>query len=225
MFYDKIARRLVIVLFAACFLAICSAQANQTNSSSDGISVLVRVGQEIPEQPQSFVVTIHFTPPNTNNTFSPFPKAVKFVKVVGVDTSEYSRYFMATNSFCGPVELRDASGNKIPLLHPEVNSPEAYPDSYNLRSMSYTLMGKYGRWSGPPLPLVIWGVSPELRFPLQDYFNIKNPGEYQLTVWPKIYKRISPTNDLCQRIDIPSATVTVTLETDSRKTPLMPSSN
>ena len=53
MFYDKIARRLVIVLFAACFLAICSAQANQTNSSSDGISVLVRVGQEIPEQPQS----------------------------------------------------------------------------------------------------------------------------------------------------------------------------
>lgn len=216
-FYYKITRRSVIVLFASFILAICSARADQTNSSSDGISALVRVGQEFPEQPHSFVVTLHFTPPNTNNTFSPFPKAIKFVKDVGVYTSEYSRYFMATNSFCGPVELRDASGNKIPLLHPEVNSPEAYPDSYNLHSVSYILMGKYGRWSGPPLPLVIWGVSPELRFPLQDYFKIKNPGEYQLTVWPKIYKRISPTNDLCRRIDIPSATVTVTWETDSWK--------
>jgi len=60
------------------------------------------------------------------------------------------------------------------------------------------------------LPIPLMTCLPQLsRFHLEDYFDIKKPGDYHLTVWPKIYKRAGPTNDLCERIDLPPVTAAV----------------
>ncbi len=44
--------------------------------------------------------------------------------------------------------------------------------------------------------------------PLTDYFDIKEPGQYTFTVWPKIYKHSSTNTDICNRIDLPPVSVT-----------------
>jgi hypothetical protein len=43
---------------------------------------------------------------------------------------------------------------------------------------------------------------------LGEFFDIKQPGDYTLTVWPKIYKRSAQDKDLCERIDLPPVTAT-----------------
>jgi hypothetical protein len=40
-------------------------------------------------------------------------------------------------------------------------------------------------------------------FSLGDYFDIEEPGEYAITVWPKVYKRDATNSDVCHRIDLP----------------------
>ena len=117
------------------------------------------------------------------------------------------KFFAATNSFCGLIELRDASGDTIPLLKPEVNSSEAYPIAYRLDIVGHLLAKNIGL--GPALPMVMYGSDAELSFYLKDYFKIKEPGEYQLTVWPKIYKRLGTNDDLCVRIDVPPVTIPI----------------
>jgi hypothetical protein len=52
---------------------------------------------------------------------------------------------------------------------------------------------------------------PELaRFRLFDYFEITNSGEYQLTVWPKVYVKTSTNTFDCKLIDVPPVTATFT---------------
>ena len=120
------------------------------------------------------------------------------------------QYYRATNSFCGPIALRDPSGRQVPLLHPALSSLNAYPPTYSLRLAQADLMGRYLFYSGPPMPTPLMTQLPQLaRFHLEDHFPVKEPGDYQLTVWPKIYKRISTTNDLCERIDVPPVSVVV----------------
>jgi hypothetical protein len=120
------------------------------------------------------------------------------------------RYYMATNLFCGPMELRDSADQPVALRVSSIASPEAYPMCYSLRAAEDALMRRYSVYSGPPLPTPLMGYVAQLSmFHLEDYFALKQSGKYQLTVWPKVYKWLSATNDLCYRIDVPPVSVTV----------------
>jgi len=116
-------------------------------------------------------------------------------------------YFEATNSFCGPIELKDANGQTIPLIKSAVSLPEAYPETYSLSAewkrhfSNYRPIVSLRPMIFPP-PLV-GNVSELAKFQLQDYFQITKSGQYELTVRPKIYKQSSTNYDVCQRIDIP----------------------
>ena len=159
-------------------------------------------------------------------------------------------YWMATNSFCGPIEIRDRQGRKLtPLepdssrltnfrgrelpLTPEVASTNAYPFSYNIKTERGRHFRQFGAYSGPGIfPAALFFPSPRSElvrfiirnpyapqaplpvptlhnrdFQLEDYFNIAVPDEYTLTVWPKIYIKVSATNDLCERLDLPPVSV------------------
>ena len=120
---------------------------------------------------------------------------------------------MATNSFCGPVELRDAKGRSLPLLKPEVSQPDAYPARYSLSDEDANFIHRHGAYLGPgifPEPVLAVHSSSDLaKFNLEEYFDLKEPGEYLLTVWPKIYKRAAKGADVCERIDLPPVTVTI----------------
>lgn len=122
-------------------------------------------------------------------------------------------YYMGTNDFCGPLELRDANGKELPLLRPEVSRTDAYPARYSLSAENANYLRRFQVYSGSgifPVPLLgIQSCSDLAKFNVVEYFELKEAGEYRLTVWPKIYKRISKTNDVCERMDVPPVTVTI----------------
>lgn len=119
-------------------------------------------------------------------------------------------YHMATNSFCGPLELIGPNGRKVSLLKPNVNSQRAYPAFYHLSTAHKLLMSGVNVYHGPSLPQPILGPDMTIAsFCLNDYFELKKAGRYKLTIRPKIYKRESPTNDICRQIDIPPVTATI----------------
>lgn len=161
-------------------------------------------------------------------------------------------YWMATNSFCGPIEIRDSQGRKLaPLkpdtsgltnyrgselpLTPDVAATNAYPLNFDLVTESARHFRRFRRYSGPGIfPVALFLPSPRSElvrfvirspsvpqvplpvptllnrnFQLEDYFDIGVPDEYTLTVWPKIYKRLSATNDFCERIDLPPVSVRI----------------
>ena len=100
------------------------------------------------------------------------------------------------------------------LLKPEVLSPESYPDTLRWSILFQQEMQRSTLSHVVPGDLGLFGVngtdtSGQLGFfDLGDYFQTKEPGEYKLTLWPKIYKRTGLDNDLYQRIDIPPVSVT-----------------
>ncbi len=162
-------------------------------------------------------------------------------------------YFMATNCFCGPVQLDDSTGAPLPSLRlkasllasysgrefpldPQVSSLNAYPETYSLNREHWRYYGRFRHgYSGPgifPMPLFVttprselvrFQISPDSDskepapvptverrwFELGALFDIKNAGEYKLTVWPKIYKRSATNPDICQRLDLPPVSVTI----------------
>jgi hypothetical protein len=122
-------------------------------------------------------------------------------------------YYMATNEFCGLLELRDPNGKKLPLLRPEVSRTDAYPARYSLSAENANYLRRFQVYSGSgifPVPLLgIQSCSELAKFNVVEYFELKEAGEYRLTVRPKIYKRMSKTNDVCERIDVPPVIVTI----------------
>jgi hypothetical protein len=127
----------------------------------------------------------------------------------GPDPADHWMYFMATNSFCGLIELTDQAGQKLPLLKPQVNSEAAYPASYRLRQERTTYRPRRS-WVYPFALVPQVGTNAEmLSFKLEDYFRIQSPGEYHLTVSPKVYKRSATNNDLCERLDLSAVTVLI----------------
>ena len=119
---------------------------------------------------------------------------------------------MATNDFCGPLELLDGDGHKVPLLKPGVNSLGAYPSSFKLLEMREILMSRHqrGRYDGPLLPWPCVSANTQFKmFHIAEYFKLSKLGEYKLTVWPKIYKLTSTNDDLCERIDVPSVIIPI----------------
>lgn len=165
-------------------------------------------GADVDSYEHRISIIIHFAPPNTNIGISPFMHLVKQTNDIRsvITPLKDGRYFLATNSFCGFMELHDADGHKVRLLKPEVNNPEAYPNSYRL-----SLVGRLDDNPIAPheIPYALSGADANLSFYIKDYFKIKESGEYQLTVWPKIYRRSATNHDLCERIDLPPVTIPI----------------
>lgn len=115
------------------------------------------------------------------------------------------RFFLPTNEFCGPAELRNALGRMCTPLRPEATSPGNYPESFSLKVV------RKGR-SPPdivfPRPITAASDVELARFSVSDYFAISEPGVYTLTVWPKIYERKSGPVDICERVDLTPVVVT-----------------
>jgi hypothetical protein len=122
-------------------------------------------------------------------------------------------YFEATNSFCGPIELKDVNGQTMSLMKPTVSSPEAYPKTYSLsEEWKLHFLTNHPTYSGGAMifpPPLIGNVSKLAEFQLQDYFEIKQPGQYELTVWPKIYERSATNSDICERVDLPAVSINI----------------
>lgn len=208
--------RLWILCATLAFTSLINIQAEvmteRDGSATNGIYASGKYVAHYPGGGNIIRLFVHFRPPSTNiPAISPFPRVVE--ESNGIKT--YSnpifdgKYFVATNSFCGFVELRNESEDVITLLKPEMNLQESYPDSYNLKISNRILMEKIS-YMGADKPGCLSGTDPEqCRFHLKDYFKIEKPGDYQLTVWPKIYKRSETNSDLCERIDLPPVTIPI----------------
>jgi hypothetical protein len=197
-----------------------------------------------PMQSSSNVLEIQISVNNVATSNMPLPGVATMEELL-----ERCDYFMATNSFCGPVELRDNAGMIVPSIKPKVSvypgreilyapdmsSQTAYPLSYSLMNENANYFSQFMVYSGPhvfPLPVFLYAFRTELArfelrrgsatndvinppnlyqpvFQLSDYFDLKSPGDYQLTVWPKIYHRSSTNRDIVVRMDIPPVTSTI----------------
>lgn len=205
----------ILLLYSILEVCLAGQTGLSTGVNADGIAVWGEYGSDI-SQPPVFFINLKFNPPNTNvsgitglritKSFPPWlmqnPPAI---------------YYWASNCFCGLVELRDAAGHEIPLLKPELNSPEAYPASYSLTEATHILAHIYSGGSGE-YPTPIYGTSTGKSWEINLYFKISSPGAYTLTVWPKIYKRLSltVTNDTCARLDLPKVTIPIQWTGDPR---------
>lgn len=219
----KIARLILIITSASVF-GVFNLRADQTNlfdsgfiqargAETNGIYGMILVDQS---RQQTIYVDICFaTATNNNPSFFAYTNSQKPLGPGG----HGFKYYMATNSFCGPIELRDAAGRLVPLLKPDVDSLKSYPASYDIWLVSRILeTGKNGFYSGPAQPQpVALSHTPLSSFDLKDYFKLEKSGEYRLTVWPKIYEWVSPKSRICRRIDIPPVTVTINWKGDPQK--------
>ena len=122
-------------------------------------------------------------------------------------------YLDNTNSFCGPVELKDADGKVVPMIKPDVSLTESYPDRLSwmhlcLLNAPHTIAPGY---RGPDF--LTDGTDTKIYqvngFFLTNYFKMGKTGEYKLTIWPKVYKQSEKDKDLYQRIDIPPVKATI----------------
>lgn len=139
---------------------------------------------------------------------APNPKTDWITKWYTRDNASWP-YHMATNSFCGPIELVNAERVKLPSLKPAMNSPGAYPAFISFRAIGANIPADdppHTKRSDFPKPLI--GAHPCLaRIKVGDLFNIKEPGEYYFTVWPKIYMCSVTNSDTRVRVDVPPVTV------------------
>ena len=125
------------------------------------------------------------------------------------------------NGFFGPMELRNANGEKMPLLKPEANNPSYYPEFLRWSILRPQMSGgvalgnpngpHVGQWQEFQRYRDVQQAGGMLRN-LKSIFEVKEPGEYQLTLWPKIYKRSEKPDedhDIYQLINVPPVTVTI----------------
>ena len=183
--------------------AVLNAQAikNQlVETNAVGIYASGNDWREAPGGGHRIAIIIHFTFPFTNPAVRLYPYVI--TNADGTLSSKSPartwKYFEATNSFCGLVELRNSDGDVVSLLKPEVNNTAAYPDTYNLKAALHYVTSL----SGSPVPHPLIGSNPGFVFYLKDYFKLKVGEDYQLKVWPIIYKRSETNSDLCERIDL-----------------------
>jgi hypothetical protein len=129
-------------------------------------------------------------------------------------------FFQSLNSFCGIVELRDKNHAVVPLRQPEVNWTNDYPAYFTSATLPQSRFwpktapqfAPKERWPTPFLGEIAHLPS----FSLTNIFAVEHPGEYRLTIWPIIYKRVYLGQDLCERVDLPPVSVDLTIETSPR---------
>jgi hypothetical protein len=189
--------------------AVLTVFGGATNGIAGGIAVLPWDSGMKAE-----TVCILLTNGNPGETFPREGSGTNFLLSTYKKQAEWP-YYLATNSFPGPMELRDSQGRLVEMIKPELCRPEAYPAQYSW-STEHSNMARGGAYIGSGIfPEIVFGYSSfsEVeRFDLANYFKISEPGEYKFTLWPKIYKRIAKTNDLCLRIDVPPVTATIKVE-------------
>jgi hypothetical protein len=101
-------------------------------------------------------------------------------------------------------------GVSVAPSKPEVNDTNAYPATFSLTEVRGAFMSQYSIYSGPGFPPISIGSGALPSFPLTNFFRLKSPEIYHLTLWPKIYKRSATNSDICERLDLPPVTVTIT---------------
>ncbi len=139
--------------------------------------------------------------------------------------ADASPWLGAPNGFFGPMGLRNAKGKQIPLLKPEANNPVFYPEFLRWSVLQPKIGSGGGCPTGPHVGQ--WGVFMKYKNVQQasgllpqfkDIFEVNEPGQYQLTLWPKIYKRSEKPgedHDVFQRIDLPPVSITIKLAGNS----------
>jgi hypothetical protein len=139
------------------------------------------------------------------------------------DPASMWKYFMGTNygfrgDFTGPMELVDTNNQKLVLLKPEINDSNAYPASYNIKTLKLNDHGyRPGDFEFPRALVPYSGTNVEMSAGnLTKFFKLEKPGKYQLTIWPKIYKRVAPGADICERLDLPSVIIPIKWEGESQ---------
>jgi hypothetical protein len=206
--------RLQAVIVVFTWLSVHAEQTNISyilGASTNGMYATGSDWEDAPSGGHLIIVNIHFIPPFTNTTSGLYRKARRNTNGVTIveDPSNDWRYFKATNGFCGFVQLRDADGREVGMIRPQMNVARAYPPSYSLQDVRHQLMSKTPVSNRPPLPNPLVGEVIQLSFRLKDYFAIKTPGLYQLTIWPKIYQRTETNTDICRRIDLQPVTIPI----------------
>jgi hypothetical protein len=154
-------------------------------------------------------ITIHIDPPNLNPAWGLFPKEIPLTNgmLKTFMPSESWVYFWPTTSYVGMMSLSDEKGRHLTLLDPLINFPETYPESIKLPWAGKHSNGREYDWNGTVHPSPLIGTNATFLLNLTSYFHITRPGEYRLTVWPKIYRRMS-TNDVeCFRMDLAPVTI------------------
>jgi len=168
----------------------------QPSKATGTIEVEVYVHAFDTNAPSSFLAAPTNSKPHPNAIFSDMP----MMRGWGV-------YFKPTNSFCGPVELHDADLRTMPSSKPELCSTQAYPAFFRSKQLGHLPGNPFkGRIAEPLI-----GRLPNLaRFDLKDYFDVE-PGEYVLTIWPKVYKQVKEDDDLCVLVDLPPISVKIVM--------------
>ena len=126
-------------------------------------------------------------------------------------------YVQATNALCGPMLLYDANGHGVPSLRPEVNRLSAYPDRFSLRRVTRIFSKPI---ESEMIPIRYWECHPGhtggkgflAPFILEDFFDVQAPGNYELRVWPKLYRCSSTNDDICERLDLPVLKIPLKLD-------------
>jgi len=124
-------------------------------------------------------------------------------------TSNAVLYVKWIERFCGPMVLKDASGTEVCPKHPSLCSFQSYPPKFSQTQLSEEAARRIGIGS-VPTPEILLGRMPLLAsFDLDEHFLLTRPGEYQLTVWPRIYKRAATNDDFWIRIEVPPVTISI----------------
>jgi hypothetical protein len=172
---------------------------------TNGIVGGIYVSSEPPEHKVEYWVYVHGEFNTSTNSLPPtfhsepnsnaFPEGW-FLQRFG-DTNLAGTYFEATNYFCGPVVLRDSHGVEVASRNPGLVSPSAYPQTFN-RFRLGQLDAFHAKMASPLI-----GRLPQLaKLRLEDLFEVKKPGAYVLTVWPKIYRQLRNDDGICERVDL-----------------------
>lgn len=119
-------------------------------------------------------------------------------------------FLLPTNGCIGPVELEGPNGRRVQPNNPALMNSNDYPTTLSWNTLVQGSLNHNIRVPGQRGSLFGAGdLKPEEEialFDLAKYFTLDNPGDYKLTLWPKLYKKVQRDKDLFQRIDIPPVT-------------------
>ena len=123
-------------------------------------------------------------------------------------------YLVPTNGFLGVISLCDSNNLELPLVNPNLNSTNSYPDKLDWHKMNEPRKdGGWGYWRLRCNNGIFRTPEQTLcqicRVNLRDIYMLTNSGTYKLTIWPKIYKRTETNEDIYQRIDLLPMSTTI----------------
>jgi len=125
-----------------------------------------------------------------------------------------------TNWFCGPVELINEKGEKVPPLRQELVSSATYPDRFNYEEVfKLEIMRPAVSHIIPAMRIDFKKERPTLflTFYLTNVFQLMEAGRYQITVHPKIYQRSKSDPEIYERVDLSPVTCPIDFNTNANR--------